>query len=197
MHCINRLMAGALCLGVVGAAQAADRFVIDPEHTNIVFWVDHLGYSKMVGQFQEFSGEFVIDQEKPENGSVEITIDTSSVDTDQDKRDEHLRSPDFFNAGEFPEMTFKSTKVESAGDNAYKVTGDLTLLGTTKPVVLDMTVNKVAPNPLPNSGGVLTAGLSGRTTIKRSEFGMTTFTPNLGDEIDIWLEVEGKKKEGG
>ena len=173
----------------------ADRFVIDPEHSNILFWVSHLGYARMIGQFQEFEGEFVIDQENPEKGSVEVTIQTASVDTDHEKRDDHLRSPDFFNSAEFPEITFNSTQVESTGENTLKITGDFTLLGTTKPVILDVTVNKVAPNPLPQSGGVLTAGISGRTTIQRSEFGMTTFTPDLGDEIEIWLEIEGKKKE--
>lgn len=195
MRLIKHLIIGVLCWFAMGAAQAADRFVIDPEHSNILFWVSHLGYARMIGQFQEFEGEFGIDQENPEKSSVEVTIQTASVDTDHEKRDDHLRSPDFFNSAEFPEMTFNSTQVESTGENTLKVTGDFTLLGTTKPVILDVTVNKVAPNPLPQSGGVLTAGISGRTTIQRSEFGMTTFTPDLGDEIEIWLEIEGTKKE--
>ena len=152
----------------------------------------------MVGQFPEFSGALVFDAQNPGSGSVEITIMTASVDTDHDKRDDHLRSPDFFNAAEFPEMTFKSTSIESTsieitGEKTGKITGDMTLLGVTKPVTIDVTFNKVAPHPLPQYDGVLIAGFSGRGSLKRSDFGMKTFTPALGDEIEIWLEIESHK----
>ena len=194
MQFSKQIIIGFLFLFGAGAAQAADTFVIDPNHTNIVFAVNHLGYSNMIGQFQEFEGQFTVDQENPENGSVQITIKTASVDTDHEKRDDHLRSPDFFNAAEFPEMTFKSTGVEVTGENTRKVTGDLTLLGVTKPVTLDVTVNKIAPHPLPQYEGVLTAGISASTSILRSDYGMKTFLPALGDEVRIWLEVEGQKE---
>jgi polyisoprenoid-binding protein YceI len=172
-------------------AEAADKFVIDPVHTNILFIANHLGYSRMIGQFQEFAGEFTFDDQAVENSAVNVTIQTASVDTDEQARDDHLRSPDFFNAAEFPEMTFASTTVERTGDKTGRITGDLTLLGVTKPVTLDVTFNQKAPHPLPQYSGVEVAGFSATTTIKRSEFGMSTFVPAIGDEIEIILEVEG------
>lgn len=186
------LLGIALMLGAP-TARAADRFEIDPTHSNIIFMVNHLGYSRMVGQFQDFSGALVFDAQDPGSGSVEIAIKTASVDTDHGKRDDHLRSPDFFNATEFPEMTFKSTSIEITGDKTGKITGDMTLLGVTKPVTIDVTFNKVAPHPLPQYNGVLVAGFSGRGSLKRSDFGMKTFAPALGDEIEIWLEIESHK----
>jgi polyisoprenoid-binding protein YceI len=172
-------------------AEAADTFVIDPVHTNILFIANHLGYSRMIGQFQEFSGEFSFDEQAVENSAVAVTVNTASVDTDDQARDDHLRSPDFFNAAEFPEMTFASTAIERTGDKTGKITGDLTLLGVTKPVTLDVTFNQKAPHPLPQYSGVEVAGFSATTTIKRSDFGMSTFVPAIGDEIEIILEVEG------
>jgi polyisoprenoid-binding protein YceI len=174
-------------------AEAADKFVIDPVHTNILFIADHLGYSRMIGQFQEFSGEFTFDGQTVENSAVSVTIRTASVDTDDQARDDHLRSPDFFNAAEFPEMSFASTAIERTGDKTGKITGDLTLLGVTKPVTLEVTFNQKAPHPLPQYSGVEVAGFSATTTIKRSDFGMSTFVPAIGDEIEIILEVEGQQ----
>lgn len=172
---------------------ASDSFKIDADHTNILFMVNHLGYSRMIGQFQEFGGQFTFDDQAVENSSLELTIKTASVDTDHQARDDHLRSPDFFNATEFPEMTFKSTKIEKTGEKTGKITGDLTLLGVTKPVTLDVTFNQKAPHPLPQYNGVLVAGFSATTKLLRSDFGMKTFVPNVGDEIDIIIEIEGHK----
>ena len=189
----------ALALGLsitpaVPPAQAAETFAIDLAHSNVVFLIDHLGYSRMIGQFQDFEGSFVFDDTDVAKSSVEVTIMTGSVDTDHEARDDHLRAPDFFNAAEFPEMTFKSTKIERTGENTGKITGDLTLLGTTKPVTLDVTFRKKAPHPLPQYNGVLVSGFSARASILRSEWGMKTFVPNLGDEIEIWIEIEGHQK---
>ncbi len=186
------IFGAALMLGVP-ATQAVERFEIDPTHSNIFFLVEHLGYSRMVGQFQDFSGVFVFDTQDPGSGSVEVAIKTASVDTDHDKRDDHLRSPDFFNAAEFPEMAFKSTSIEVTGDKTGKITGEMTLLGVTKPITIDVTFNKLAPHPLPQYNGVVVAGFSGRGSLKRSDFGMKTFAPALGDEIEVWLEIEGHK----
>jgi len=180
-------------LAMSGAARAADVFAIDPAHSNIVFLVNHLGYSRMIGQFQEFQGSFVFDDTDVSQSSVEVAIRTASVDTDHEARDEDLRSPDFFNSVEFPEMVFKSTRVEKTGARTGRIIGDLTLLGTTRPVILDVTFNKLAPHPLPQYHGVLVAGFSARATLKRSDFGMKTFLPAISDEIEIWLEVEGHK----
>ncbi len=173
-------------------AQAAPQdFVIDGSHSHIVFLVDHLGYSKNVGRFQEFSGEFTMDEDAPENSSVSVTIQSTSVFTDHAERDEHLRSPDFLNAQEFPTITFESTGVEVTGENTAEVTGDFTMMGQTHPVMLDVTFNRVAPHPLPQYDGVLTAGFSARGSLQRSQWGMDTFVPAIGDDIDLIIEIEG------
>jgi polyisoprenoid-binding protein YceI len=190
--CFAAVLGGALI--AASTAQAADDFAIDANHTNIYFVVDHLGYSKMLGQFQEFDGSFTFDKDDVAASKVSVTIKTASVDTDHRKRDDHLRSPDFFNAVEFPEITFVSTKAEKTGAKSGRITGDFTMMGVTRPVVLEVTFNKLAPHPLPFYKGVLVAGFSASTTIRRSDFGMKYGTPNLGDEITVRLEVEAHKK---
>jgi polyisoprenoid-binding protein YceI len=180
------VLAGGLAFTATAPASAAN-FAIDTTHSNIVFLVNHLGYSRMVGQFQDWSGSFTFDEAKPEASSVKLAIKTESVDTDLQKRDDHLRSADFFNAVEFPEMTFASTGIEVTGENTGKLTGDLTLLGVTKPVTLDVTFNKAATNPW----GTFAAGFSATGSLKRSDFGMTTMLGGLGDEIALIIEVEG------
>lgn len=180
------VLAGGLAV-TAAAPASANTFTIDTSHSNIVFLVSHLGYARMVGQFQDWSGNFTFDESKPESASVQLTIKTESVDTDLQKRDDHLRSADFFNAVEFPEMTFASKAVEVTGKNSGKLTGDLTLLGVTKPVTLDVTFNKAATNPW----GTFAAGFSATGSLKRSDFGMTTMLGGLGDEITLIIEVEG------
>ena len=163
-------LAALAAIPLAGAAEAADTYKLDPEHTNIVFATDHLGFAKLIGQFQEFDGSFTFDGSSVEGATVEVVVKTASVDTDHEARDKHLASPDFFNAQEFPEMTFKSTGVESSGDKTAKLTGELTLLGVTKPITLDVTFNKADANPMdPN---VFIAGFSASGTLKRSDFGM-------------------------
>lgn len=179
-------------LAPAGDAQAAPQdFVIDGSHSHIVFLVNHLGYSNNVGRFRDFSGEFTLDEDAPEDSSVSVTIQSDSVFTDHEARDEHLRSPDFLNAEEFPTITFESTSVEMTGDKTAEVTGDFTMLGQTHPVTLDVTFNRVAPHPLPQYDGVLTAGLSARGTLQRSQWGMDTFVPAVGDELELIIEIEG------
>ena len=172
---------------------SAKNYGIDPAHTSIVFRVNHLGFSNVFGRFNEFAGAIDMDGDWSA-GSVAITIQAASVDTAVSDRDDHLRSPDFFNAAEFPEIKFESTGVTKSGDTNGTVTGNLTLLGVTKPVTLDVTFNKVGPHPNPQMAGVEVAGFSGKTSIQRSEFGMAGMVPAIGDEIEIWLEVEGLNK---
>ncbi|MEM9105740.1 MAG: YceI family protein [Pseudomonadota bacterium] len=177
---------------VTMSAMAADTYEIDETHTAIVFLVDHLGYSNTIGRFNDFSGSFDFDPDNVENSKIDFVIDAASVDTNHGPRDDHLRSPDFLNVDEFPEITFTSTSVEKTGDNTGKVTGDMTLLGTTKPVTLDITLNKVAPNP---RSGVMIAGFSARGQLDRSDFGMTFGQGGIGDVLDLFIEVEGTVKE--
>jgi len=178
------------------AAAAADSYTFDPLHTSVSFSIDHLGLSMIHGRFSKYSGKFTIDR-PAKTGSVELIVDTASVDTnDNDKgsrprsRDEHLRSADFFNAAEFPKMTYKSTRATFSGDTPTAVEGDLTLLGVTKPVPL--TVERFKCNPptataKERCGGIVVG------KIKRSEFGMKRGIPNIGDEVFLAFGFEGDK----
>lgn len=180
----------ATLLAGAAASAAPQSFKLDPAHAFAVFRVNHLGYSTMVGAFNKMSGQLTLDQDQLENSAVEITLNAESVDTNHEERDKHLRSPDFFNAAEFPEMTFRSTSVKKTGDNTMEIVGDFTLLGETKPVTLEAVLNKVAEHPIPTYNGVLVAGFSARTSLKRSDFGMSYALGGIGDDIEIWLEAE-------
>lgn len=189
------LTAAAVALATAtSSALAADTYDFDTAHTDVVFNISHFGYSDTWGRFNEVDGTVTLDKDDLAGSSVEVTIQAASIDTNHKKRDEHLRSADFLNVKEFPTITFKSTKVDPTGEMTAKVTGDLTIHGTTKPVILDVTVNKIAPHPLPDYNNVETAGLSARTTIKRSEFGVDAFVPAVGDEMEIIIEVEAFKQ---
>ena len=178
-------------------ALASDAYTIDPFHTYVHFEVDHLGgMSKMRGRFDKVSGKFTVDN-AAKSGSVDVTIQTASITTgDNDKgsrprsRDEHLRSPDFFNVAEFPTMTFKSTKVVYKGDAPGSIEGNITLLGVTKPVTLTVEHWRCGPSPA-NKREMCGANASG--TIKRSDFGMKFGIPGVGDEQKLWIEMEGYK----
>lgn len=189
-----KTFAAALILAAasVGAAHAAPvSYALDPAHVSVAFIANHLGYSNMIGRFNTVNGSVDYDKDAVENSKLKVVIDTASIDTNHAKRDEHLRSPDFFNAKEFPQMTFTSTKIEKTGEKAGKLTGDLTLLGVTKPVVLDVVFNKDAANPMSKKD---TLGFSARGKIKRTDFGMKYGTPNIGDEIDLLVEAEAVKQ---
>ncbi|NUB28831.1 YceI family protein [Azospirillum brasilense] len=191
---MKRLLSAAALSALVAlplTAQAAPvAYKLDPAHTAVVFIVDHLGFSKAVGSFNTVAGELAFDKDAADKSSLSVTIDTASIDTNHAKRDEHLKSPDFFNAKEFPKMTFKSTKIEKTGDKTGKLHGDLTLLGVTKPVVLDVSFNKDGVSP---ASKMDTVGFSARGTIKRSDFGMKYGVPNIGDDIQIIIESEAVK----
>ncbi|ETX01566.1 MAG: polyprenyl-pyrophosphate binding protein [Candidatus Entotheonella factor] len=184
------VLSAMLIAGMGGTALAADKFKIDPSHTSATFRVLHQGYSYVAGRFNEIAGDVVFDENDYLKSQVNIVIKTESVDTNHKKRDDHLRSPDFFNAKEFPEMTFKSTGVEQTGDKAGKLMGDLTLLGVTKPVTLEVVFNRIAPN----RKNIVIAGFSAKGSIKRTDFGMTYGLQGIGDEIDIHIEAEAHKQ---
>jgi polyisoprenoid-binding protein YceI len=178
------------------ASRAADTYEIDPAHTSVQFSVRHLMISNVRGEFTKLTGKAVGDADKPTAATVEATIEAVSIDTRNEKRDEHLRSPDFLDVAKFPTITFKSTKVEKAGDG-WKLTGDLTLHGVTKSVVLDVT-NVTAPTKDP--WGNTRIGASATTKINRQDFGIT-FNKVLdgggvmvGDELAITIDVEVMKK---
>lgn len=178
----------AVAMIPMGAAMA-DSYTIDPDHTYPIFTVSHLGFSTMHGRFNKTSGKLEMDVAK-KTGSVEITIDAASVDTAHAKRDEHLRSPDFFNAKEHPNITFKSTKATFTGDKVTAVDGNLTIMGTTKPVTLTVTSMKCDVHPM-NKKNV--CGFDATAKLKRSDFGMKYGLPAIGDDVTLILELEAVK----
>lgn len=159
-----------------------------------MFFVDHLGFSKSQGEFHDYDGHFTFNRGEPEKSEIDISINTASIDMDDTKWDDHMKNADFFNVEQFPKMTFKSTGIEVNGENTAVITGDLTLLGVTKPVVLDVTHNKSGVHPF---NGKYVAGFSASTMVKRSDFGMKYGIPGVGDEVDVRLEVEGFRQDDG
>ena len=184
-------IAAATALTAFGTSAAPVTYTIDNGHSVVAFSLDHLGFAKAMGRFNTVGGELVFDAAAPASSSLTVEIDANSIDTNHDKRDEHLKSPDFFNSAEFPKITFKSDKVEVTGDKTGRLSGQLTMLGVTKPVVLDVTFNKADVSA---ASKLETAGFSARGTVKRSDFGMSYGVPNIGDDVALIIEVEAIKK---
>lgn len=172
------------------SAVRADDYVIDAAHSGVSFQISHLGLSYIQGRFDDFSGNFTIDTSDPGKSSFSLTIKTESVDTNNSKRDEHLRTPDFFNAKQFPAITFVSTSVKVI-EGGYEVTGDLTIHGETKPVTFSIKGGKTAEFP----PKVTRTGFStSQIVIKRSDFRVGKPTPVLGDDVYVAISFEGTKK---
>ena len=190
-----RILAATFAL-TLAHASAAEKFAIDPVHSTIGFKVKHL-FSYVTGRFNEVQGTISADAAKPEDSSVEVKIATKSVNTANEKRDAHLRTADFFDVEKFPEMTFKSKKVARTGDDTADVTGDFTLHGVTKEVVLKV---KFLGKGKGMTGGLQT-GWEAKTTIKRSDYGLVwnkviEGTSVVGDEIEIDLLIEAPAAKG-
>lgn len=188
------LGAALVSLGVSSPARAeVEQYKFDKAHTQIFFAVNHLGFSTSRGKFVDFDGGFTFDTASPEKSSVEVTIKPAGLDLDDQAWNDHLKNEDFFNVEKFPTMTFKSTKIEVTGENTANITGDLTLLGVTKPVTLAVTHNKSGKHPF---GDKYVSGFSAKGTLKRSDFGMNYGLPVIGDDVGIEIEVEGDRVEG-
>jgi polyisoprenoid-binding protein YceI len=193
---LKMFTAVAIAAALPLSALAQESYTIDPYHSSVNFKVDHLGLATIHGRFSKFGGKFTLDR-TAKSGGVDLSIDTASIDTgDNDKgsrprsRDEHLRSADFFNAAEFPRMTFKSTKVVWTGDSPTAIEGNLTLLGVTRPVTLQLTRFKCNPasgNAKERCGG------DARGTLKRSDFGMKRGVPSVGDDITLEIGIEADR----
>jgi polyisoprenoid-binding protein YceI len=188
-------LAALVSIALFAPAARADEFAVDNSHTSVIFGVSHLGYSITYGRFNKVSGTFTLDPAGPEASTFQIAIDASSIDTNDAKRDEHLKGPDFFNAGEFPVITFKSTKVaakRTEGGVVLQVTGDMTMHGQTKPVTVEL--QKLGEGPGPG-GNDFRTGFNCQTKLKRSDFGMTTMVGPVGDEVAITISFEGVRKD--
>jgi polyisoprenoid-binding protein YceI len=184
------IFAAALLAGTASVEAAPVQYQLDPAHTSVIFVVNHLGFSNVYGRFTDVSGTLGFDEGAVESSTISAVIKTNSLDTAFAKREEHLKSPDFFNVASFPEMRFTSTHIEKTGAHTGKVTGTLSLLGVTKPLTLEVTFNKSGIGPISKKE---TAGFSAHASLKRSDFGMTTFLPAIGDSVDIRIETEAVK----
>ena len=171
----------------LSAGAQSTEWQIDPAHTAVQFAVKHLGISTVRGTFRKTSGSMRYDPTNPKDASVVVVIDASSIDTRIEMRDNDLRSDHFFDVEKHPEITFKSTKVEAAGAEKLKVTGDLTLLGTTKQITLEA---EGPSKPLNDGYGHLRMGASAATTIDRTDFGMTGFQAIAGNVVTLTIDVE-------
>jgi polyisoprenoid-binding protein YceI len=181
------VIASSLSLAIAGPALAAPiEFNFDPGHTQVEFSYSHFGYSNITGRFDTVEGSLVYDAENPSASSAKATIDINSLSVGGAKIDAHLKSADFFNAEQFPKATFTSTQVEAAGEGKLRMSGDLSIHGVTRAVTLDVTINKVDAPP------VKKAGFDAHVTIKRTDFGIDKYAPNVSDEVRIDITVEAK-----
>ena len=194
---IRTFFASTALIAAAASAVQADmaRYELDPEHTVVYFTVDHIGYAKTLGLFTELSGEFMFDADSQTLGDVSVSINAGSVNTFNDARDGHVRNRDFLHVSEHPQITFVASGGTAASDTSGTVTGELTIIGATQPVTLDVTLNKAAAYPFGHQREVL--GLSMSTTINRSDFGMDYGVGNglVGDEVIINIETEAMKME--
>ena len=183
----------ALAIGsaVLSANVMAADYTVDKEgqHAFVDFKISHLGYSYITGTFKDIDGKFSFDAAKPEDSKIEFNVNTASVFTNHAERDKHIASADFLNASKFGKATFVSTSVKSTGANTADVTGDLTLLGVTKPVVVKATFLGEGKDPW----GGYRAGFEGTTTIKRSDFGKQKDLGPKSDAVELYVSFEGVK----
>ncbi|HKL55726.1 MAG: YceI family protein [Roseovarius sp.] len=187
------VMAAALTMGATGAFAAPETYTLDPSHSQVVFSYDHLGFSTTYGMFSGFEGEIMFDQDDPANSSVNVSIPVRSMLTGWEKRFQHFMSDDFFGAAEGDMVTFTSTGIEVTGDTTADITGDLTMNGVTKSVVLAAELNKSDGHPMKD--GQAWAGFDATTTLKRSEYGMDFAVPAVSDEVEVMISIEAGKAE--
>jgi polyisoprenoid-binding protein YceI len=184
--------------GLLGAAMSAQAapvtYKLDPNHTMVLFSWSHFGFSNPVADIGIGDGTLVFDQQNPSKSTVDVTLPLSNLDTHVPALDKHLKEPDFFDADKYPTITFKSTSVQSLGGKHYKVTGDLTVHGVTKPVVLNATLNNVGPHPMT---GQQTVGFNATGTLKRSDFGLGAYVPKVSDDIQLTITTEASVPKAG
>ncbi|WP_078059482.1 YceI family protein [Xanthomonas massiliensis] len=180
---------------VAAEAPAADAikpvsgtYTLDPSHTDVLAQWTHFGFSKPSAHFGISEGTLTYDADDVTKSSVAVTIPLSTLDTFVPKLDEHLKGSDFFDAAKFPDATFKSTQVQAAGTNKLAVTGDLTIKDVTKPVTLEVTLNGAGEHPMAKKQAI---GFSATGTVKRTDFGVGAYAPNVSDEVQLSITTEG------
>lgn len=186
------LAAAALAMATTPALAAPETYAFDASHAQIVFSYNHLGYSTGYGMFSGFDGQIVFDAEDPAASSVTVSFPVRSMLTGWEARFEHFMSPDFFGAADDEMVTFTSTAIEVTGETTARITGDLTLNGVTKPVVLDAVLNQASTHPMENKPWL---GFSATTTLLRSDFGVGAFAPFVSDEVAVQISLEAMKAD--
>ena len=181
-------LTAALLTAFAGPLAAAPvTYKIDPNHTDVTAQWSHFGFSNPIAHFGDVDGAITYDPDNVGQSSVEVTLPLSGLEAHVPAFNEHLRSDDFFDAANHPQVTFKSTRVEAAGEGKLRVIGDLTIRGVTKEVVLDTTINKVGEQPMAKRAA---AGFDASTTVKRTDFGLGLYAPNVSDEVQIRITTE-------
>ena len=181
------LLTAALVAASANAFAAGVTYKLDPTHTNVLASWSHFGYSNPYANFGDVEGTLVYDAADVTKSSVEVTLPLSGLNGFSSKFNDHLRSADIFDIAKFPSATFKSTKVESAGNGKLKITGDLTIKGITRPVVLDVRLNKSVEHPMSKRPAI---GFDATATIKRSDFDLAVYVPNVSDEVKLRITTE-------
>ena len=178
--------------GLLGAASVAQAepatYRLDPNHTMVLLSWSHFGFSHPTAELGLGQGTLVFDPAHPEQAKVDVTLPLAALETHVPALNEHLAKPDFLDTAKYPQVTYKSTKVESLGGDRFRVTGDLTVHGVTHPVVLDATLNKIGKHPM---SGKPSIGFDATGTLKRSDFGVSMYVPNVSDEIALHITTEG------
>ena len=195
-HSIKKVgVALTIAAGLSGAAfsaQAADTYKMDPSHTSVIFIVNHLGFSNYQGRFGGASGELTLDRDNLADASAVINIDLTKIESGDAELNKHMQSSDFFYVENHPTATFKSTDVEVTGDNTAKITGDLSFLGETHPLVLDVTLTGEGDNPMTNDH---TLGFAATGTVTRTDYGMDFLSGAVGDDVDLQISSEFLKQK--
>jgi polyisoprenoid-binding protein YceI len=187
------LFAAALALSATAVHAAPETYELDPGHSQVVFTYNHLGFSTTTGMFSGFEGEIAFDAEDPANSSVNVAMPVMSMFTGWEKREAHFMSEEFFGATEGDMVTFTSTGIEVTGENTALITGDLTMNGITKSVVLDTVLNQKADaHPMNNRPWL---GFSATTTLLRTDFELGKFAPYVSDEVEVMISIEAGKPE--
>ncbi|GAA5561903.1 protein YceI [Acinetobacter schindleri] len=187
MHLKTLSFGLAVALASTVTLAAPVDYKIDPTHTATVFSWNHFGFSTPSANFSDIQGVIKVDNAKPANSSVDVTIPLSSVNTNVPALDKEFQQEAWFNAAKYPNITFKSTKVETKDKKHLKITGDLTVKGVTKPVVLDAVLNKQGEHPMAKVPAI---GFNATTSFNRSEFGLGSYVPNVGDKITVNITTE-------
>lgn len=177
-----------IALGTASSAFAAsETYQIEKTHADLLFSIDHAGFTQKHGSFRDFDATLQYDAARPENSKVEVTVQTDSLDTALPARDKDVKGENFLDTAKYPQMRFVSTKVTPAANQELRIEGNLTLHGVTKPITLHAKLNKSAPNPFDQRP---TLGFSATGSLKRSDFGMATFIPVVGDVVKIEIDAE-------